>query len=284
MQVSVHSPSTPFTIASDSSSNRSDSYSPPGTEVHKQDSENVVKKRKLRKGKVVGLLRQRYAVKDIKDHLELNLAPSGIRSQLGNLQLSASLTWHLVNLSTGVLTTPNSPPILEVSKSWTSIRVSRPSGDINLNLQEVFLASLAALGSRRSFHSHLVGVAPSSLTDSSDIDEVVSQSYGVKREGACRALAQRAVDLAEKTSLLEDHSSMALEVMSVLRVTLFAVNPRHPFSSKLASYFHEANRRRFAAEGSKAVDDFGLSIPEYDAYIAMMNGTGAKMYPTRSLT
>lgn len=75
------------------------------------------------------------------------------------------------------------------------------------------MASLAALGARRSSHSGITG-APEGSVD-----------LGVRKEAACRQLAQQAVDLTVSCKLLEDPSQEAREVASVLRVTLFGKSP-----------------------------------------------------------
>ena len=58
----------------------------------------------------------------------------------------------------------------------------------------------------------------------SSIGDIVERQYGEKREGSCRALIQRAVGLAEDTKILEDHSPLANEVVTVLRVILFGAS------------------------------------------------------------
>ncbi|KAL8286335.1 hypothetical protein RQP46_004823 [Phenoliferia psychrophenolica] len=218
---------------------------------------------KTRNGKVVGLLRKKYQPDESKVVALLNLAPSSTGAQIASHELSSSLSYHLVKLSSGVLTTPNSPPILNLTDTWTSQRLLR---------RRVLLASLAALGSRRSFHSGVLGSTPTATFPTTNcIGDIVVQRYGEKRESACRSLVQRAVDLAEEGKLLKDHSPLAQEVVAVLRVALFAVSPRHPFSSQLAEYFHENVRRRHSAEGSATIsDDLGLSICEYDAYTSIL--------------
>lgn len=170
-----------------------------------------------------------------------------------------------------------------------------PTCDLLVELPQVVLASLMALGSRRSNHSGIVGVAGGRLVAQGlelslqDVDTAL----GVKREATCRALAERAVDLARNCKLLRDFSPAAVEAAAVLRVALFgpfsfddllakvslkllpfvylAVSPRHPYSSELAAHLHAtqiANFRR--STNDFGTDQFGLSVVEYDSYTAVL--------------
>lgn len=90
-------------------------------------------------------------------------------------------------------------------------------------LIQALLASMLALGARRSSHSAILG-----SSSSPSLEE--ERGYGFKRESSCRLLTQRAVDIVENSKLLENYSAEALEVVVVLRVALFGPCFLSPFS------------------------------------------------------
>ncbi|KAK4700845.1 hypothetical protein P7C70_g5398, partial [Phenoliferia sp. Uapishka_3] len=278
-------PFTPDTSSHASTSNAS--LSPPDESeevkpaVRRKDASDSRKTKaakggppKQRNGKVIKLLRQKYTAGEGRAVVKANLAPTSTVAQLGSNSLAASLSYHLVQLSSGILTSPNTPPIVDISSVRLRLRTMNGASPA---VQDILLASLQALGSRRSYHSSILGPAPVRFPATNSIGDIVAQDYGPKRENACRSLVQRAIDLAEGSNLLEDYSTAAQEVVAVLRVTVFAVSPRHPFASKLAEYLHETSKLKFFVDGKPPVDDLGLSIAEYDGYVATSLGIPPKI-------
>ncbi|KAI5475659.1 hypothetical protein MNV49_001076 [Pseudohyphozyma bogoriensis] len=227
-----------------------------------------------RKGRVVGVLRERYAAIES----SLDLAPSSNGARLGVNQLSAALAYHLFDCAKGVINATNSPPVIDLTATQRKFQSTIYTHSDPR--QEVILASLIALGSRRTFHSAVAG--PYSLTTAKNLTDLANLDIGTYREATCRKLAQRAVDLAISSDLLSDTSPEALEAASILRVTLFAVNPRHPFGAELAVHLHRTHQQKESTPSFTCtpLDKLGLSVAEYDSYISVLR----RKPPTISVT
>ncbi|KAM0745811.1 hypothetical protein T439DRAFT_152388 [Meredithblackwellia eburnea MCA 4105] len=208
----------------------------------------IVKPRRKRKGCVIDALRNDQAVvkKDTTSQpLEVatrpvkrpNLSHFTAASRLNAFEDLGALTAHLIALATGEVMTFSSPPKVNLSRMNNEVRKKLGVSLRHMDpYQEIILACLAALGSRRTSHSSITGVLNVSPAVSSPPSAFSPLEIGFSRESACQALAQRAADLATRAKLLEDHSRRAIEVVDLLRVTMFTVAPRNPFALDLVQY------------------------------------------------
>ncbi|KAI5475664.1 hypothetical protein MNV49_001081 [Pseudohyphozyma bogoriensis] len=236
-----------------------------------------------RAGKVVKVLRNQYALLEG----QVGFGFLSTTARIVSEELSGALVYHLIDCATGgfeyeplcpaekktvcicQITTPSRTTFNNRHSQQLFITSTRASG---MNSREdVVLASLIALGARRSYHSAIVGGR--ALEGGKSMKDMVGPDVGIQREMACRKLAQRAVDLAEACDLLRDTSPEGLEAATVLRMALFAVNPRHPFGSDLAAHLHQSFKRQktLTHAGEPAtIQQSDLAIIEYDSYIAVL--------------
>ncbi|KAI5480163.1 cysteine synthase [Pseudohyphozyma bogoriensis] len=229
-----------------------------------------------RSGKIVSVLRRRYAGADTAG-ADLALVPSALPWRMAADELAAALLVNLVSCSTGILTTPSSPPVIDMSASHLKIKSKGLQVRTADYRQDILLASLVALGARRTSHSAIAG--HQALRPVHNLQQLVSLDTGAHREDACRRLMQRAIDMARESNLLLDASPEAFEATEVLRAVLFAVNPRHPFNGDLAAHLHKNHSARTGIVGfvddEEDLDDNinvkSLSILEYDSYVAVLS-------------
>lgn len=151
------------------------------------------------------------------------LSPTSIPNQLLNLELAASLSWHLVSVARQTIQSSNYPNWKDLSKAIGNLtdRLRTPS-----TTTDVIIACLVAIGSRRSHHSAITGHTPQ--TSQLNPAQVYKLQLGQRREGACRSLVDRALDLAETSGVLTEPCSDSIEALSHLRLMMMAVTPRHP--------------------------------------------------------
>ncbi|KAI5477912.1 hypothetical protein MNV49_005805 [Pseudohyphozyma bogoriensis] len=211
-----------------------------------------------RQGKVVSTLRLLQATTEESELKRVDVGRRGVGGRLMEGGLRAALSWHLLNLGSGQFATANCPPLVDLRETHKRIlKRSLEAGADTDPHHEVLIACLVALGSRRSNHSGIIGVN-------------VVEEVGTRRETSCRALAQRCVDLAVESRLLGDNSERGKEVASVLRVTLFAVSPRHPFTQSLAEQLHRHRICSSLGHSSTIKDHLGLNACDYDTYTAVL--------------
>ncbi|KAI5480747.1 bud emergence protein 1 [Pseudohyphozyma bogoriensis] len=221
-----------------------------------------------RKGRVLTALRDKSAA-GVTSELAL-VASTSTTAKLVNQELGWALGHHLVNCSRGPITKQGSPPFVDVSDAYSRFKTEGARGSTFDTREEILFSTLAALGARRTNHTAVVG--PQALVPAHTLDGIAGLQLGAEREGACRALMKRAVDLAVDSNLLLDTSAKGLEVAEVLRVVLLAVNPRHPFNHSLASHFHSHNSATatLSEYGDENSDAAGLDVLEYDALVAVL--------------
>ncbi|KAM0749687.1 hypothetical protein T439DRAFT_348511 [Meredithblackwellia eburnea MCA 4105] len=314
-----------------STSNSSDSYNTiTTTDAHSfesspndddspshKDIKPLPKQKQKRNGKIVGVLRQQYKTSGaLQGPIIVNLAPSATRTKLASIELKVALSYHLLQQASGKISAPSSPPLVDIDHIWKRAMDKVKKAAVVDDMHEILIACLQALGSRRSTHSSITGLAtasaptsslyrsPSSSSSSSSSSSpstrsetvgpsvVVSLSesssadhqLGPRREMACRTLVQRAVDFAEDLRLLDDTSPEALETACVLRVTLFATRPRHPFLATLNDHLRKAYKaaptptsQEQLLHFSPPCDDLGVSLALADAIHAVMIGQPLKI-------
>ncbi|KAI5478342.1 carbamoyl-phosphate synthase small subunit [Pseudohyphozyma bogoriensis] len=149
-----------------------------------------------------------------------------------------------VNCSQGVVAKPASPPFLDLSEVHTQFRASG-TDKLPDTRNEVLFATLAALGARRTTHSAVAG--PQALVAAKSAEEVARLGLGAEREGACRTLVQRAVDLA--------------------------ISPRHPFTFDLATHYIQTHTTRTQISSDLEFDAASMinyDVIEYDALTAIL--------------
>ncbi|KAM0749037.1 hypothetical protein T439DRAFT_60230 [Meredithblackwellia eburnea MCA 4105] len=270
------SPSNDSTsITSDIEEIRAPQYFSVVKRSHQQDiDEPPRKKRRTRNGKVVGVLRKQIGQQPAELLCSsLDLAPSATNSRLFATELSTSLTHHLLQVSSGEISAPHSPPVIDLGSIFTRVRnecLTRRSPD---PIHEILLASLIAISSRRTQHSSLTGSNVGGSREKSD--------GGATREVACRTLAHRAVDLAEKANLINDSSPRAMEAVFVLRMCLYAtIQPYFPFAYTLATHMHTvykaevgSGQPRIFAPGGLVMEILPntMAIAESDCYLSVMS-------------
>ncbi|KDE06307.1 hypothetical protein MVLG_03347 [Microbotryum lychnidis-dioicae p1A1 Lamole] len=172
----------------------------------------------------------------------LNLRPSSPMARIGKKEMNASLYWHLISLSAQAskFVTIGARTVEDVLSTITR----RTSADAETRYENVVLASLAAIGARRSFHSSITGIMAPSLLSSPD--ELTTLALGERRDPACSSLIARAVETAERSGLFDDLEGTSMEVMNILRIATSAgassasssVTNKRPFTTNIVQNSH----------------------------------------------
>lgn len=193
-----------------------------------------------------------------------HIAPFSTGSRLVATELKAHLVIHLVSMASGEIMAFSKPQVVDLAATVSQVR-GRAIRRENVNgYQEVLLTCLAALGARQSSHTGIVGCKPPGSRSSLDA--------GLRREAACQTLAQHAVELAVRSDLLREVSPRALEAANLLRSTLFAVAPKHPFAATLVNWGHSHffDIAAFASFDESALNSYSIfSLVVYDAITAV---------------
>ncbi|KAM0747581.1 hypothetical protein T439DRAFT_359364 [Meredithblackwellia eburnea MCA 4105] len=264
------------TSTSPNSVSESSSTSP--EESPKPSTPSNVQPRQKRNGRVVGALRRKYNLtlagptsfddtqQAASSVLALstrtaNLGPSSVGGRLVSFELAGALSHHLISVAVGEMTSPDSPPVNDFGRILNDFRRMslRPQQEPDPG-HEIVRASLMALGARRTTHSAITGLAPTSSNTASHFPDY---DLGRRREESCMKLAQRAIDLVEESKLLTDSSARALEIGSLVRAMVWAVSPYHPFGATLGECVVKQHRLR---HGRKTVPRTNLtdSVVVYD--------------------
>ncbi len=187
------------------------------------------------------------------------MSPTSSTSQLAQLEMAASLSWHLVSVARQSVKAYNHPNWEDLSNAIEHIHdhLRHPT-----HTTAVIIAALIAIGSRRSNHSAITGLATE--PDTTDPKALYALQLGQKRERACRSLVERALELAEASGVLTESSAATVEALSHLRLMMMTVTPRH---ARFIELDRTAGRHYRALNGEHQV---GQSYVASDAVAALV--------------
>lgn len=222
---------------------------------------------KPRTGRKIALLQKKT------EPLIAYLGPNSPSARLEAVELGGALTWVLINFAFEQSSVQSLAPLESLEVVRHDFRKgSMRTYELEVE-QEILLACYIAIGSRRSSHSAIIGnpMAPGHL--------------GIKRETACRTLAQRAIDLLEKSNICSTPSIKNIEIISAVKEMIIGVYPDHPFSQQFSPILH-AHRQALAAQGRFLTNEEELrcGFALYDARISAKLGVRPYLDDTAMLT